>query len=110
MFWAFRSFSFTKEKMMFWPFRRRTRRPAPQLRPYARPTLVNLEGRDLLSVSVTPFIDPSSGAAALRIIEDGRNDTVTITDNSTAQTTTVLADGQAQILDQQLAVFDLELV
>jgi hypothetical protein len=71
---------------------------------------LNLEGRDLLSVSVIPFTDSGSGAAALRVIEDGRNDAVTITDDSTAQTTTVVADGQAHTFDHQFALFDLELV
>jgi hypothetical protein len=95
---------------MFWPFHRRTRLRAPRLRPSARPTFESLESRDLLSVSVIPFTDPRTGAAALRVIEDGRNDAVTITDNSAAQTTTVVANGKTQTLDHLFTLFDLELV
>ena len=43
---------------MFWPFHRRARRPSPRPRPYVRPTLEILEGRNLPSVSVIPFTDP----------------------------------------------------
>jgi hypothetical protein len=95
---------------MFWPFRRQTRRPAQRSRPCARPAFESLESRDLLAVSVIPFTDPASGAAGLRVIENGRNDAVTITDNSTAQTTTVVANGKTQTFDHQFTVFDLELV
>ena len=94
---------------MLWPFRR-TRRPAPQRRPSARPTLEILERREVRSVSVMPFTDPSSGAAALRIVEDGANDAVTLTDDATAKTTTVVADGKTQTFGHQFTEFDLELV
>ena len=48
---------------MFWPFRRQRLRPTQ--RPRVRPSLEVLEGRALPSVSVIPFTDLSSGAAAL---------------------------------------------
>jgi hypothetical protein len=95
--------------LLFWPFRRQTRRPSPQPRQRVRPSLEVLEGRDVPSVTVAQFTDPG-GAAGLRVIESGRNDTVTITDNSTAQTTTVVADGRTQTFARQFGLFDLELV
>ncbi len=48
---------------MFLHFRRQRLRPTQ--RPSVRLSLENLEGRDLLSVSVIPLTNPSSGAAAL---------------------------------------------
>ena len=48
---------------MFWSFRRQTLRPTQ--RPRVRLSLETLEGRDLPSVSVIPFTDPSSDAAAV---------------------------------------------
>jgi hypothetical protein len=69
-----------------------------------------LEGRDLPSVSVLPFTDPGSGAADLRIVTNGSNDTVTITDDSAGHTTTVVADGKTTTFDHQFARFDLELM
>jgi hypothetical protein len=94
---------------MKWPFRRQTRRlpTLPQSR--YRPELEVLEGRHLPSVSIMPFMD-SSGAAALRIVTNGANDTVTLTDDSTAQTTTVVANGKTTTFDHQFAHFDLELL
>jgi hypothetical protein len=59
---------------------------------------------------VTPFTDPGSGAADLRIVTNGKNDTVTVTDDSTAHTTTVVADGKTTTFDHQFARFDLELL
>jgi hypothetical protein len=94
---------------MFWPFRNRTSRRPVSPRPRFRPALDSLEGRRLPSVSVVPFTDPS-GAAALRIITDGANDTVTITDDSTAHRTTVAGDGKTTSFDHQFASFDLELM
>jgi hypothetical protein len=55
------------------------------------------------------FVDPN-GAAGLRVVEAGSNDTVAITDNSTAGTTTVVANGQSQTFQQQFADFDLEMM
>jgi hypothetical protein len=60
-------------------------------------------------VTVLPFTD-HSGAAGLLVQTDGKSDTVTLTDNSTDQTTTVVADGVTKIFKQQFAVFDLELM
>src|SRR5260370_917827 len=95
--------------VLFWPFRRQTRRPSPPSRLRARPSVEVLEGRDVPSVTVAPFTLPS-GVVGLRVIESGRNDTVTITDNSTAGTTTVVADGRTQTFARQFTLFDLELV
>jgi hypothetical protein len=92
---------------MFRLFRRPVRQAARR-RPGYRPTVENLEGRDLLSVSVLTFTDPTSGAAGLRVIANG-NDTVTITDDSTHGKTTVVADGQTQSFNQQFRLFDLQL-
>src|SRR5258708_1433146 len=94
--------------LLFWPFRRQTRRPSPSHRQRVRPSLEVLEGRDVPSVTVAQFAG-SGGAAGLRIIESGRNDTVTITDNSTAGTTTIVADGRTQTFARQFTLFDLEL-
>jgi hypothetical protein len=92
---------------MAWFSRRRTRRPAPPPRTFARPILEVLEGRTLPSVSVAPGTDPSTGAAMLHVATSGANDTVTITDNSTAHTTTVVADGKTQTFNQQFTEFDV---
>jgi hypothetical protein len=59
---------------------------------------------------VIPFTDPRTGAAGLRIHSDGRNDTVTVTDDSATHTTTVVADGKTIAFDHQFALFDLELM
>jgi hypothetical protein len=91
---------------MFWLFRSRSSRP----RPAARLGLETLEGRAVPAVTVTPFTDPTSGAADLRIVTDGHNDTVSITDDSTAHTTTVVANGQTTMFDHQFSRFDLELM
>lgn len=74
-----------------------------------RPSLEYLEGRALPSVTVTQFVDPSGGAG-LRVVENGRNDTVTITDDERAGTTTVVADGVSRTFQKKFADFDLELV
>jgi hypothetical protein len=75
-----------------------------------RPLLEALEDRRVPAVTVTPFTDPGSGAADLRIVANGNNDTVSVTDNSTAHTTTVVADGKTTTFDHQFARFDLELM
>ncbi len=87
---------------------KRTCRAAPS-RPCFRPALEEFEGRFLPSVSVTPFTDPASGAPGLRILGDARNNTVQVTDDSTTQTTTVVADGVTRSFSQQFTVFDIEL-
>jgi hypothetical protein len=93
---------------MFWPFRLRAPcRPAP-IRPGFRPTFETLEGRALPSVSVMRFTD-ASGAAGLRVIETGKTDDVTITDDSTKHMTTVLADGASKSFPMQFGLFDLQL-
>ena len=50
---------------MFWPFHRPVQVRRQTQRPSVRLGLESLEGRDLLSVSVIPLTNPSSGAAAL---------------------------------------------
>src|SRR5262245_45743930 len=55
---------------MLWPFRRQLLRPTQ--RPRVRLSLEALEGRDLPSVSVIPFTNPSSGAAALSHVSSGQ--------------------------------------
>jgi hypothetical protein len=55
---------------MFWPFRRQTLRPTQ--RPRVRLSLESLEGRAVPSVSVIPFTDPSSSAAALSTGSSGQ--------------------------------------
>src|SRR5258708_7250203 len=60
-------------------------------------------------MSFLPYHSVPSVVVGLRVIESGRNDTVTITDNSTAQTTTVVADGQTRTFARQFTQFDLEL-
>jgi hypothetical protein len=55
------------------------------------------------------FTDPTSGAAGLRVLEDGRNDTVTVTDDSAHHTTTVVADGTTRAFDHQFGLFDLRM-
>jgi hypothetical protein len=91
---------------MSWLFRKRPRAQARAV----RPMLEALEGRHVPSVSVTPFTDPGSGAAGLRVVANGNNDTVTVTDNSTAHTTTVVANGKTTTFAHQFAEFDLELM
>jgi hypothetical protein len=81
------------------------RRPAAR----ARLDLETLEGRDVPAVFVTQLTDPS-GAFVLRVVENGANDTVAVTDDSDHGTTTVVANGQTQTFNHQFAIFDLELV
>jgi hypothetical protein len=90
-------------------FRQRASVRLARQRRRVRLGLENLEGRDLPSVTVLPGVDPSSGAASLLIRTDGKNDTVTITDNSTAHTTTVVADGKTMTFDHQFGLFNLQL-
>jgi hypothetical protein len=73
------------------------------------PQLEALEGRDVPSVTLSQFSD-ASGHLGLRVVEDGANDTVAITDNSTAHTTTVDMNGKSKTFNHQFALFDLELV
>ncbi len=95
---------------MVWPFRRQQRRPATRPRPSTNLRLETLEGRDLLSVSVMPLTNPTTGATTLLVRTDGKNDTVAITDNSGDHTTTVVADGKTKTFAQQFGRFDLELL
>jgi hypothetical protein len=96
---------------MFWPFRRSNHYlPAASRRPRFRPSLEILEGRALPSVSVLPMTDPGTGATTLLIQTTGANDTVTITDNSTDHSTTVVADGKTTTFHKQFDRFDLELM
>jgi hypothetical protein len=67
-----------------------------------------LEARQLLSVTVLP--SGAGGAAQLLVRTDGANDTVAITDNSTAGKTIVVADGKTTTFDHQFASFKLDLM
>jgi hypothetical protein len=89
---------------MNWPHRRRTPRPASRF----RPRLEVLEGRDVPSVSVMTFTD--HGASGLRVVATGQQDTITITDDSTHGTTTVVENGVTKVFAQQFAAFDLQLL
>jgi hypothetical protein len=92
--------------MMSWLCRKRK---CAQVRT-VRPGLEVLEGRDVpSSVTLTQFTD-SAGHAGLRVVTNGQNDTVTLTDDSTAGTTTVVANGVSQTFKQQFTLFDLELM
>jgi hypothetical protein len=79
--------------------------PARQLR------LEALEDRFLLSaspVTVNPFI-AADGTLGLHVATQGASDVVVITDNESAGTTTVVSDGQAQVLNHLFTHFDLKL-
>ena len=95
---------------MLWSLFRQSSRPARSARPRFRPSLEVLEGRQLLSVSVIPQKNPVTGLESLLVRTDGTNDTVTIMDNSTNHTTTVIADGKMSTFAEQFALFDLELM
>src|SRR5262245_9111458 len=86
------------------------RRNTPTVRKQRRfcPSLEPLECRAVPAVTFTPFTDPS-GAAGLRILGDNTDNTVQITDDSTAGTTTVVADGVTHNFAQQFADFDIRL-
>lgn len=88
--------------------KRAPRRPTSQ-RHRARLSLEALDDRDVPSVTVLPGVDASSGTAKLFIRTDGNNDSVTITDDSTAHTTTVVADGKTTTFDHQFGLFQLQL-
>jgi hypothetical protein len=87
--------------------RHSNRQPRQALKFY--PQLETLEGRDVPSVTLNQFTD-ASGAVGLRVLENGSNDTVAISDNSTTHTTTVISNGKSQTFDHQFGSFDLELV
>jgi len=96
----------------------RERHPASRRRP-SRPRAVRrwlaleaLEERSLLSVAtpvaISQFTNPDS-TLGLRVVTSGQDDTVTITDDTQAGTTTVVADGQKQVFDHLFTHFDLKL-
>jgi hypothetical protein len=74
----------------------------------SRPALEALEERSLLSVAISQFT-PADGMLGLRVVTSGRDDTVTITDDQQAGTSTVVADGRQQVFDHVFAHFDLQL-
>jgi hypothetical protein len=86
------------------------RKQVPVRKPVrARLALEALEERSLLStVAITQFT-PADGTLALRVVTSGKDDTVTITDDVKAGTTTVVADGQTQVINHLFAHFDLQL-
>src|SRR5262249_34448720 len=59
-------------------------------------------------VAVSQFTAPD-GTLGLRVVTSGQNDTVTITDDPAAGTTTVVADGQTEVFDHEFSHFDVEL-
>jgi uncharacterized protein (TIGR03118 family) len=65
-----------------------------------------------LSVATTASVSQytaADGNLGLRVTTSGQSDTVSITDDETAGTTTVVADGQTEVFDHLFAHFDLEL-
>ena len=93
---------------MFWPFRRQLLRPTQ--RPGVRLSLESLEGRDLPSVSVIPFINPSSGAATVSNVSSAQ----AALPHATQATTTKDSEGAATQIPaffngQQFTVNMLEL-
>jgi hypothetical protein len=75
----------------------------------SRLALEALEERSLLStVAISQFTN-ADGTLGLRVVTSGKDDTVTITDDQNAGTTTVVADGRQQVMDHLFAHFDLQL-
>jgi hypothetical protein len=65
-----------------------------------------------LTVASTVSVDQfaaADGTLGLRVLTHGKSDTVAITDDATAGTTTVVSDGRTQVFDHLFAHFDLEL-
>jgi uncharacterized protein (TIGR03118 family) len=60
------------------------------------------------TVSVSQFT-AADGTLGLRVVTTGESDTVMITDDPMAHTTTVVADGRTEVFDHLFAHFDLEL-
>jgi hypothetical protein len=60
------------------------------------------------TVAISQFTN-ADGTLGLRVVTSGQDDTVTITDDAHAGTTTVVADGQKQVLDHLFTTFDLQL-
>ena len=95
--------------MAKWPGGRGPRKQAPVRKPVrSRLALETLEERSLLSASISQFT-PADGTLGLRVVTSGQDDSVTITDDTKAGTTTVDADGQQQVFDHVFAHFDLRL-
>jgi hypothetical protein len=69
-------------------------------------TVGKLPAAPTVDVSQFPNAD---GTLGLRVVTSGDSDTVTITDDAQAGTTTVVADGQQEAIDQLFAHFDLQL-
>jgi uncharacterized protein (TIGR03118 family) len=60
------------------------------------------------TASVSQFT-AADGTLGLRVVTSGQSDTVTITEDDTARTTTVVADDRTEVFDHLFAHFDLEL-
>jgi hypothetical protein len=60
------------------------------------------------TVAISQFPN-GDGTLGLRVVTSGQDDTVTITDDQKAGTTTVVADGQTQVLNHVFSHFDLQL-
>lgn len=91
------------------------RKGAPARKPIRRGlALEALEERSMLSASSATAVAVSQFTAAdgtlgLRVVTGGKSDTVRITDDETAGTTTVVADGRKEAFDHLFAHFDLQL-
>jgi hypothetical protein len=60
------------------------------------------------AVAISQFTS-ADGTLGLRVVTSGQDDTVTITDDTQAGTTTVVADGKKEVIDHLFAHFDLQL-
>jgi uncharacterized protein (TIGR03118 family) len=60
------------------------------------------------TVAVSQFT-AGDGTLGLRVVTSGQSDTVSITDDPTAGTTTVVSDGRQEVFDHLFAHFDLQL-
>jgi hypothetical protein len=60
------------------------------------------------TVAVSQFT-AADGSLGLRVVTTGQSDTVTITDDPMAHTTTVVADGRTEVFDHLFVHFDLQL-
>src|SRR5262249_55922657 len=54
-------------------------------------------------------VTAADGTLRLRVVTGGQSDTVTVTDDPTAHTTTVVADGKTEVFDHEFNHFDFEL-
>jgi uncharacterized protein (TIGR03118 family) len=60
------------------------------------------------TVAVSQFTN-TDGSLGLRVVTSGQSDVVSITEDQTAGTTTVVSDGQTQVFDHMFMKYDLQL-